>query len=35
LAEPWADRELRLYAPRNSARSRAAAALIDHLKGEN
>lgn len=34
LAEPWADRELRLYAPRKSPRSRAAAALIDHLKGE-
>jgi DNA-binding transcriptional LysR family regulator len=34
LDEPWADRELRLYAPRKSPRSRAAAALIDHLKGE-
>ncbi len=35
LAEPWGDRELRLYAPRNSPRSRAAAALVDHLKGES
>lgn len=34
LDEPWADRELRLYAPRKTPRSRAAAALIDHLKGE-
>jgi len=34
LSEPWADRELRLYAPRKSPRSRAATALIDHLKGE-
>lgn len=33
LAEPWADRELRVYAPRKSPRSRAATALIDHLKG--
>jgi DNA-binding transcriptional LysR family regulator len=33
LAEPWADRELRLYAPRKTHRSRATAALIDHLKG--
>lgn len=32
LAEPWADRELRLYAPRKAPRSRAAAALIDHFK---
>lgn len=34
LAEPWADRELRLYAPRKSPRSRAAAALIDHFRGD-
>lgn len=31
LAEPWADRELRLYAPRTSPRAPAVAALIDHL----
>lgn len=34
LAEPWADRELRLYAPRKPPRSRAVAALIDHFRGD-
>ena len=32
LAEPWARRELRLYVSRKTPRSRAAEALIEHLK---
>jgi len=33
LDEPWADRQLRMYALRKSPRSRAVAALIEQLQG--